>query len=145
MIFPVYKDGGRFRKFGKRYSDGLHLGHDFDVPEGTEVKAVDDGIVVKSDEINGFGGLNPAIPGGAIFIRHGNVIVLYGHVNRKVFTGDTVKKGDIIGTVRGFTYGKDYLPHLHYAKWNSPSMPPPPYGYSDNIDKWIDPMKDLNG
>ena len=65
MIKPVNIDKGRFRKYGKQYSDGFHVGYDFDCPENTEVKAVKDGIVINPTGVhNGYGSLNPSTKGG---------------------------------------------------------------------------------
>ena len=140
MIQPVNIDKKRFRKFGKKYTDGLHLGYDFDCPYNTEVKAIEDGIVLDSREINGFGSLNPSSKGGAIFIQHGDMVALYGHVIRFVSIGEKVKEGQVIGTVRPFTNNGESLPHLHFGIWNNSKMPPPPYGYDDKLGLWVDPI-----
>lgn len=144
---PVQYDNW-YRTYNQKTFDGLHNGIDFRPLHGvgSEVYACEDGIVLFSDEVNGYGGLSPAIKGGVIFILHGDVIAQYGHVSRLVFKDNVVKKGDIIGKIRDFT-NKDnvngfyHAPHLHFSIWNGKTMPNPPWGYIKTIDGWIDPLK----
>lgn len=92
--------------FGKRNGRN-HDGIDISAPEGTPIRAVEDGRVVYSgNDLRGYGNL--------IIIKHeGNLFTIYAH-NREnlVKKGDFVKKGDIIGKV-GKT-GRISGPHLHF-------------------------------
>lgn len=86
----------------------FHNGIDIAAPEGTPVKAADDGVVV------GVGKSDYAY-GKWVAIKHYNgLTTLYGHFSYiGVNTGQTVKRGDIIGRVgeTGFATG----PHLHFT------------------------------
>jgi murein DD-endopeptidase MepM/ murein hydrolase activator NlpD len=94
-IHPIYK----VRKF--------HYGMDFSAPEGTEIFATGDGVVVKVKRLyNGYG--------RHVVIRHGfGYETLYAHMSKSlVQKGDRVKRGQIIGLV-GST-GTSTSAHLHY-------------------------------
>ena len=94
-LHPIYK----VRKF--------HYGLDFSAPEGTEIFATGDGVVVKSKRLyNGYG--------RHIVIRHGfGYETLYAHMSKSlVRKGDRVKRGQVIGLV-GST-GTSTSSHLHY-------------------------------
>ena len=94
-IHPIYK----VRKF--------HYGMDFSAPEGTEVFATGDGVVVKVKRLyNGYG--------RHVVIRHGfGYETLYAHMSKSmVRPGDRVKRGQVIGLV-GST-GTSTSSHLHY-------------------------------
>jgi murein DD-endopeptidase MepM/ murein hydrolase activator NlpD len=144
MVKPV-NFTGYYRKFGEKAEGSIHLGVDFKAMLKTDVLAIADGVVLDSREISGFGGLNPAVLGGVVFILHNNIVALYGHINREVNIGDKIKEGQVIGSIRDFT-NKDlkngfyHAPHLHFGIWNGEKMPIKPYGYSDNICLWIDPV-----
>ena len=145
-MLPVSQDKGRFRKFGKKYKDGYHVGHDFDCPENTIVSAVDDGDVIFSDEVSGFGSMYPRTPGGVIIIRHSGYIALYGHLCRQKQKGDKVKQGEQIGTVAMFTSGDDELPHLHFAKAKGKNVPLTKWGYvqtEKELNMWANPLEEI--
>ena len=94
-IHPIYK----VRKF--------HYGMDFSAPEGTEIFATGDGVVVKVKRLyNGYG--------RHVVIRHGfGYETLYAHMSKSlVRPGDEVKRGQVIGLV-GST-GTSTSSHLHY-------------------------------
>jgi hypothetical protein len=94
-IHPIYK----VRKF--------HYGMDFSAPEGTEIFATGDGVVVKVKRLyNGYG--------RHVVIRHGfGYETLYAHMSKSlVRKGDRVKRGQVIGLV-GST-GTSTSSHLHY-------------------------------
>lgn len=145
MIKPVTIDKGRFRKFGREYPEGIHLGHDFDCPEGTPVFSVCRGVVAFSGDLNGFGSLNPSTPGGVVVIRHdddgSSFWGLYGHVSSTVKTSDIVNEGDIIGRVSGFSNAGNYLPHLHFGKNVGIDMPLCHLGYNRELGEWVNPLK----
>ena len=94
-IHPIYK----VRKF--------HYGMDFSAPEGTEIFATGDGVVVKVKRLyNGYG--------RHVVIRHGfGYETLYAHMSKAlVKQGDRIKRGQVIGLV-GST-GTSTSAHLHY-------------------------------
>ncbi len=80
--------GRIIQSFGQN-SDGINIS----VPEGTEVKAAEDGVVAYAgSELKGYGNL--------ILIRHSNgYVTAYGHAkDLDVKKGDTVKRGQTIAT-----------------------------------------------
>lgn len=94
----------RFHPVQKRWK--AHRGVDYAADRGTPVMAAGDGKVIKAayDKYNGH----------HVFIQHGeNYVTKYLHfTKRKVKKGQTVKQGQVIGTV-GST-GLASGPHLHY-------------------------------
>lgn len=106
-----------------RYVNGEHAGShraiDLAAPEGTPVKAANDGIVVLADDLY--------LSGLSIYIDHGmHLFSQYIHMSKMhVKAGDRVSKGQIIGEVgtTGFSTG----PHLHFTFWahNVPVNPNP--------------------
>jgi murein DD-endopeptidase MepM/ murein hydrolase activator NlpD len=94
----------RFHPVQKRWK--AHRGVDYAADRGTPVMAAGDGKVIKAayDKYNGH----------HVFIQHGEKYVTkYLHfTQRKVKKGQTVKQGQLIGTV-GST-GLASGPHLHY-------------------------------
>jgi len=94
----------RFHPVQKRWK--AHRGVDYAADRGTPVMAAGDGKVIKAayDKYNGH----------HVFIQHGeNYVTKYLHfTKRKVKNGQTVKQGQVIGTV-GST-GLASGPHLHY-------------------------------
>jgi len=98
-----------------------HHGTDFGARRGTPLLAVNDGKVIFSGRMGGYGNV--------IKIKHPDgYMSLYAHQSRlRAKRGQTVKKGQIIGYV-GST-GRSTGPHLHF-------------GLKKN-GRWIDPMKVL--
>jgi murein DD-endopeptidase MepM/ murein hydrolase activator NlpD len=97
-------------------NDGINLA----VPEGTSVKAAEDGVVAYAgNELKGYGNL--------VLIRHSNgYVTAYAHASSiKVKRGDTVKRGQIIA-LAGQT-GSVSSPQLHFEirKGSSPVDPMP--------------------
>ena len=99
-----------------------HHGTDFGARRGTPLLAVNDGKVIFSGRMRGYGNV--------VKIRHnGGYVSLYAHQSRRrVKRGQWVKKGQIIGYV-GST-GRSTGPHLHFGLMKH--------------GRWIDPMKVLN-
>lgn len=97
--------GYRIHPFFKKYV--YHNGIDFSAPVGTPVYAPGDGVVIDVNPAN-FG------YGKTIQIDHGfGIKSLYAHLNSfKVKRGQSVKRGDVIGTVGNS--GMSTGPHLHY-------------------------------
>ena len=103
FIWPVR--GVTVSGYGPR-NGSFHDGIDISAPEGTPIRAVQQGEVIYSDQLRGYGNL--------IIIRHGDGLVsVYSH-NRKnlVREGQKVAKGEVIGEV-GST-GRVSGPHLHF-------------------------------
>ncbi len=96
--------GYRMDPFTKRLR--YHSGTDIVAPVGTPIYATAKGRVVFSGRESDYGNL--------VKIDHGNVLESwYAHMHRRaVTTGDTVTRGQQIGTV-GNT-GRSTGPHLHY-------------------------------
>lgn len=119
-IMPVqgYPSGG----FGYRMDPfngqrEFHPGIDISAPLGSKVTAAADGTVFFARRKLGYGKL--------VRIRHRfGISTRYGHLDRfSVQSGQTVKKGDIIGYV-GST-GRSTGPHLHYeVRFNGQPLNP---------------------
>ncbi len=100
----------------------LHNGVDVSAPEGTPVRAMKSGTVIRSGEMSGYG--------LTVIIQHGaNLRTVYGHLSRiAVRTGARVEGGALIGNV-GRT-GNATGPHLHFEvwRWGRPDDPVPLLG-----------------
>lgn len=98
----------------------MHNGIDINNRIGTPVYASANGVVVFTGVQSGYGNL--------ITINHGyGITTNYAHLNNiLVREGDTVKRGDKIGTI-GVT-GRTTGPHLHYeVRINGVPMDPKTY------------------
>jgi murein DD-endopeptidase MepM/ murein hydrolase activator NlpD len=107
-------------KTNGKANDGINLA----VPEGTPVKAAEDGVVAYSgNELKGYGNL--------VLIRHGNgYVTAYAHASELlVKRGDTIKRGQIIA--KSGQSGEVGSPQLHFEirKGSTP----------------VDPLQFLNG
>ena len=107
-------------KTNGKSNDGINLA----VPEGTPVKAAEDGVVAYSgNELKGYGNL--------VLIRHANgYVTAYAHASELlVKRGDTIKRGQIIA--KSGQSGEVGSPQLHFEirKGSSP----------------VDPLQFLNG
>jgi murein DD-endopeptidase MepM/ murein hydrolase activator NlpD len=106
FMWPVphfYKVSSQFGPRGRKHHDGI----DIPAPRGTPVVAVDDGVVIYSDDgIRGYGNM--------IVIAHGDdLFTVYAHNRKnKVDKGDRVERGQLIAEV-GNT-GRSTGPHLHF-------------------------------
>lgn len=122
MTLPVT---GRFssafglKRFFNNQPRNPHGGMDIAAPRGTPIYAPADGIVVEAQDF--------FFSGNCVYIEHGQgVTSFYAHMNRiDVKIGDTVKRGDVIGTV-GDT-GRVTGPHLHWSiglngTWVDPAL-----------------------
>jgi murein DD-endopeptidase MepM/ murein hydrolase activator NlpD len=107
-------------KTNGKANDGINLA----VPEGTPVKAAEDGVVAYSgNELKGYGNL--------ILVRHSNgYVTAYAHASELlVKRGDAIKRGQIIA--KSGQSGEVASPQLHFEirKGSSP----------------VDPLQFLNG
>jgi murein DD-endopeptidase MepM/ murein hydrolase activator NlpD len=103
FIKPV--QGKIISEFGPR-NGRMHKGIDIQAPEGESIKAAEDGVVIFSGFLKGYGNV--------VIIKHeGDFFTVYAHnkVNL-VKEGEFVKKGQVIGKV-GMT-GNAQTPHLHF-------------------------------
>jgi murein DD-endopeptidase MepM/ murein hydrolase activator NlpD len=107
-------------KTNGKSNDGINVA----VPEGTPVKAAEDGVVAYSgNELKGYGNL--------VLVRHSNgYVTAYAHASELlVKRGDTIKRGQIIA--KSGQSGEVGSPQLHFEirKGSSP----------------VDPLQFLNG
>jgi murein DD-endopeptidase MepM/ murein hydrolase activator NlpD len=107
-------------KTNGKSNDGINLA----VPEGTPIKAAEDGVVAYSgNELKGYGNL--------VLVRHANgYVTAYAHASELlVKRGDTIKRGQIIA--KSGQSGEVGSPQLHFEirKGSSP----------------VDPLQFLNG
>src|ERR1700722_12529714 len=107
-------------KTNGKSNDGINLA----VPEGTPVKAAEDGVVAYSgNELKGYGNL--------VLVRHANgYVTAYAHASElMVKRGDTIKRGQIIA--KSGQSGEVGSPQLHFEirKGSNP----------------VDPLQFLNG
>lgn len=103
----------------------FHPGMDFASPEGTEIYATGDGVVLRADNMaQGYG--------NHVVLDHGyGYETLYGHMSKMaVRAGQQVKRGQLIGYV-GST-GLSTAPHVHYeVRKNGQVVNPINFYYND--------------
>lgn len=105
---PFGFDNSNHPERGKFYElfDNKHPGVDFDVPEGSEIRAAFPGIVVRKELHKGMGNV--------LGIRNGNIVMLYAHLSEfYVDLGNIVKQKQLIG-LTGNTGAATTEPHLHF-------------------------------
>jgi murein DD-endopeptidase MepM/ murein hydrolase activator NlpD len=93
--------------FGPKTSGGQNDGINVSVPEGTPIKAAEDGVVAYAgNELKGYGNL--------VLVRHSNgFVTAYAHASElSVKKGETIKRGQVIGKA-GAT-GNVSGPQLHF-------------------------------
>ncbi|MBI1267966.1 MAG: peptidoglycan DD-metalloendopeptidase family protein [Cryomorphaceae bacterium] len=104
----------------------MHTGMDFTAPEGTEIFASGDGVVIETDnKFNGYG--------THVIIKHGyGYETLYAHMSKvNVRLGQKVKRGEVIGYV-GNT-GTSVGAHLHYEVIKNGEKVNPAYFYFNDL------------
>jgi murein DD-endopeptidase MepM/ murein hydrolase activator NlpD len=109
VFYPI--GGGKYGAAGAFYGEGLHPGIDYDMPIGTYIVAVSDGIVVfvgepYKDQV--YGG------GYAVLLKHADdFFSAYVHLSEVFVTNDqNIIRGQLIG-LSGQS-NTDY-PHLHFG------------------------------
>lgn len=93
--------------FGPRTNGQQNDGINLSIPEGTVVKAAEDGVVAYAgNELKGYGNL--------VLVRHGNgFVTAYAHASElMVKRGDQVKRGQVI--MRSGQTGSVTSPQLHF-------------------------------
>ena len=93
--------------FGPKTSGGQNDGINVAVPEGTPIKAAEDGVVAYAgNELKGYGNL--------VLVRHSNgFVTAYAHASElSVKKGETIKRGQVLGKA-GAT-GNVSSPQLHF-------------------------------
>jgi murein DD-endopeptidase MepM/ murein hydrolase activator NlpD len=103
--WPV--NGRVITAFGPRPSGEQNDGINVSVPEGTPIKAAEDGVVAYAgSELKGYGNL--------VLVRHANgFVTAYAHASElNVKKGDTVKRGQVIG--KAGSTGNVTGPQLHF-------------------------------
>lgn len=119
MRWPVR--GRVIAGFGKQMDGKANDGIDIAVPEGTSVKAAENGVVIYAgDGLKDFG--------NTVLVRHEDgVVTVYGHADSlKVSRGDKVRRGQEIATAG--TSGNAEIPKLHFEVRKN-SAPVNPMGY----------------
>ena len=117
---------GNIRKSGS--SEAQHLGVDLDVAVGTEVYAVNNGVVRLSRDFPTYG--------KTLAIDHGlGIYSLYLHLDEfKAAEGEEVRRGDVIGYSGDSGYS--IAPHLHFSiKISGSSVDP--IKFIETIEKGI--------
>lgn len=169
------RDLGGYRQFQcvewkNRNCISYHLGVDRRAPEGDPVYALGNGVIEwYSDDVCGFLGYKPDLPGGAMVIRYesteGAFYALYGHIKNPLKIAGRVTAGEQIAeigptytdpgnhyqvthkgcyTSKIVTYGyKNYLPHLHFGIYTGKTVPRTYLGYNSSPGNWKDPIKYL--
>ncbi|MBA4495587.1 murein hydrolase activator EnvC family protein [Paenactinomyces guangxiensis] len=98
--------------YGQDRGSHIHAGIDIPRPPGTPIYAAEDGVVIRSEPMSGYG--------WAIDIRHGNgLMTRYAHMYRssvRVSVGQHVDRGQPIAGVgnNGRSYGARGGYHLHF-------------------------------
>ena len=84
----------------------MHKGMDIAAKAGTEIHAVEDGVVIRSSRMRGYGNI--------VELQHGSMYTTrYAHNTRNlVQVGDVIKKGDVVALV-GST-GRSTGNHVHF-------------------------------
>lgn len=116
----------------------MHYGMDFTGPIDTEVYATGEGVIEKA-------GYSAYGYGKEVVIHHGyGYETIYAHLNKiNVGEGDTVQRGEVIGTL-GNT-GRSTGPHLHYeVRKNNRPVNPFNYYFNDITAEQYDKMIEVS-
>jgi murein DD-endopeptidase MepM/ murein hydrolase activator NlpD len=127
-LFPIRGEYWETSPFGLRESPftgntAVHYGTDYGAPEGAEIQAVKDGVVVTHwPAPDGYYKGHPVM-GGYLEILHDDGLSRYAHLSKTfVHEGWSVKAGDLIGIIgnTGKTAGKTGR-HLHFELLQNPA------------------------
>jgi len=120
------------------YHTGVDVEYEDSGDEEVVIRAISDGIVVRSAWVSGYGGM--------LAILHKDYIVIYGHlnpatlpdINKKVFKGDNIA---ILG--KGYSNETDgERKHLHFAIYTGPDINARGYvATKTELGKWVDPVE----
>lgn len=107
-----------FAKYG--YRGKWHNGLDYGVPVGTAIFAAEDGAVAAVGNQDSY--CYKGAYGKFVVINHNNnLTTLYAHMSKYIVkTGQTVKKGDLIGYAGKTGYATG--PHLHFTVFAQPTF-----------------------
>ncbi|WP_455478444.1 peptidoglycan DD-metalloendopeptidase family protein [Bartonella sp. B10] len=122
MRWPVR--GRLLSKFGQKKGTAVNRGIDIAVPEGSSVKAAENGVVIYASD-----GLKTL--GNVVMIRHeGNIITIYGYNSRLVVDkGQRVRRGEEIA--KSGISGDVKTPRV-YFEVRKGSVPVDPVEYLEN-------------
>ena len=113
----IYKRGSQFACDDIRMERNIHLGMDFWCKQGTPVLAVLRGKVHSFQNNKAVGDYGPTII-LEHYIQGETFHTLYGHLSEdsmeKLYVGQEVEEGQVIGTVGDPAVNGDYAPHLHF-------------------------------
>jgi murein DD-endopeptidase MepM/ murein hydrolase activator NlpD len=113
--------GRTVASYGQRDSGSVNDGIDISVPEGTPIKAAENGVVIYAGN-----GLKEF--GNTVLVRHADgLVTVYGHASElKVKRGQKIKRGEELATT-GMT-GNAKAPKLHFeVRKNSAPVNPASY------------------
>ncbi|MGW0841188.1 peptidoglycan DD-metalloendopeptidase family protein [Streptomyces sp. NPDC002787] len=132
----TYQMGTEYHKSGNMWSLGYHTGLDLVASSGTPIYAPADGQVMTAGPGGSYGNMTK--------LQHADgVVTLYAHQTTiKVRTGQSVKRGQMIGTI-GAT-GNVTGPHLHWEVL-VPGVDNPFVGGQDNGPGMVDPEEWMAG
>ncbi|MCX6899383.1 MAG: peptidoglycan DD-metalloendopeptidase family protein [Verrucomicrobia bacterium] len=93
----------------------LHLGVDFNVPQGTRVAVVEDSLVMLVDEDTDFdGGWGPRVFLKLSTTRRSRIVQIFAHLQAvRVKPGDRLAPGAVFAEVGGHPHNGNWHPHLH--------------------------------
>ncbi|MBK1866930.1 murein hydrolase activator EnvC family protein [Aestuariivirga sp. YIM B02566] len=112
--WPWPARGEILRAFKVDGNDGINIA----VPEGTNVKAVENGIVIYAgDGLKDFG--------NTVLVRHeGGLVTVYGHLSElKKKRGENVRRGDVIGKSGKTGVAREPQLHFEVRKKSAPVDP----------------------
>jgi len=96
----------------------IHLGTDFWLNEGTAIYAPYDGIVYSIHNNDYARDYGPTLLLEHIFDNNKKFYTLYGHLGMPTFdivkSGQSVKKGELLGIIGGHHENGGWAPHLHF-------------------------------
>jgi hypothetical protein len=140
---------GNYQLDGKE-NGGSHLAVDIKTPEGTPIRAIANGSVVKAAEkSSGFGYhiviQHNNVPESLSGSKKGTLYSSYSHMSElDVEVGDVVDKGDWIG--KSGSTGTATTPHLHFQIDNNeaPWHPFWPFTWQEAVDEGLDFFSAVN-